>query len=167
MSRENWFNPVVDGMKCCSKCDETKSVDQFYAHGGHVKQPCRKCWRAKVADRRSAEPESFKLAERDYNLGRLYGLGIEEYETILREQGGVCAICGEPPRQDGPERTTKLYVDHDHSAGDVRRMTHTERRSTVRQLLCFGCNAALGALKDDPRLFASCIDYLERWGRSL
>ena len=44
---------------------------------------------------------------------------------MFREQGGVCAICGNPPKK------RRLHADHDH------------RTMTVRGLLCFRCNRAL------------------------
>jgi len=49
----------------------------------------------------------------------------DEYEGMLAEQGGVCAICGNPPK------VKRLHVDHDHRTG------------AVRGLLCFRCNRAL------------------------
>lgn len=48
-----------------------------------------------------------------------------EYDARLAAQGGVCAICGNPPK------SRRLHVDHDHRTG------------TVRGLLCFRCNRAL------------------------
>jgi hypothetical protein len=48
-----------------------------------------------------------------------------DYEALLAAQGGVCALCGKPPK------TRRLSVDHDHKTG------------TVRGLLCFRCNRAL------------------------
>lgn len=56
---------------------------------------------------------------------RRYGLEPEQYEAMLREQGGRCALC-----RGKPEYT--LYVDHDHES------------KAVRSLLCAGCNAAVG-----------------------
>ena len=53
------------------------------------------------------------------------GVGDDEYEWMLAEQGGVCAICGSPPK------SRRLHVDHDHRTG------------AVRGLLCFRCNRAL------------------------
>jgi len=53
------------------------------------------------------------------------GITDEEYERLLAEQEGGCAICGNPPK------TRRLSVDHNHRTGKVR------------GLLCFRCNRAL------------------------
>jgi hypothetical protein len=39
----------------------------------------------------------------------------EEYDAILAEQGGVCAICGRSPKPG-----KRFAVDHDHKTGLVR-----------------------------------------------
>jgi hypothetical protein len=39
---------------------------------------------------------------RDANLKALYGMSLPQYEEPLRQQGGVCAICARPPRENGP-----------------------------------------------------------------
>jgi hypothetical protein len=57
-----------------------------------------------------------------------FGLTEEDYQRILAEQGGVCAICSGPP----DTRWKTLAVDHDH----VTRK--------VRGLLCMVCNTMLG-----------------------
>lgn len=73
-------------------------------------------------------------------------LSPDEYETRLESQGGVCAICGNPPAK------RKLSVDHDHATG------------LVRGLLCFRCNRALPAyLKRDWLLQA--FAYLDEHAR--
>ena len=36
------------------------------------------------------------------------GLSDEDYDAMLAAQGGVCAICGNPPK------TRRLDTDHDH-----------------------------------------------------
>ncbi len=60
----------------------------------------------------------------------------------MREsQGGVCAICRAAPA---------VHVDHDHATG------------TVRGMLCFPCNAAIGHLRDDPDTVRRAAVYLER-----
>jgi hypothetical protein len=63
-------------------------------------------------------------AERDRasSLKRRYGITPEQYQKMLDRQGGICAICGRPPK------TLRLSVDHDHRTG------------RVRGLLCYQCN---------------------------
>ena len=53
------------------------------------------------------------------------GVSDELYMELLERQGGVCALCGNPPK------TRRLSVDHNHRTGKVR------------GLLCFRCNRAL------------------------
>lgn len=79
----------------------------------------------------------------------LYGIGKDEYENLLREQGGVCAICNNPP--SGKAKNKHLHVDHNHKTGEVR------------GLLCSHCNAGLGAFREDRQVILKAIDYLNRW----
>ena len=62
-----------------------------------------------------------------------YGITENQYETLLKSQRGLCAICGEPPR------TKRLHVDHDHATGQVR------------ELLCTPCNTLAGLLESRRR----------------
>ena len=64
-------------------------------------------------------------AKRKPTRRRQLGLSVEDYDAMLAAQGGVCAICGNPPK------TRRLDVDHDHKTGKVR------------GLLCHRCNRAL------------------------
>lgn len=52
---------------------------------------------------------------------------------MLQEQGGVCAICKQPPRRN------KLHVDHDHSCCPGKRSCGR----CIRGLLCASCNSKL------------------------
>ena len=58
----------------------------------------------------------------------------------MREQGGVCAICGRPD----PE-----HVDHSHETG------------AVRGILCFNCNGGLGQFRDSIDALLAAATYLE------
>ena len=87
--------------------------------------------------------------KRKSNLKTLYGMTLAEYNALLREQGGVCALC----RKAAPgtnSRNDKLVVDHCHTTG------------AVRGLLCHTCNRALGLLKDDAVLLRRAITYLAK-----
>jgi hypothetical protein len=83
-----------------------------------------------------------KASERRVRLRR-FGLDEQAYDRMLREQGGVCAICAEPPGG----RWNRLAVDHDHATG------------RVRGLLCTTCNTMLGRLE---RRYVATMEYLGR-----
>jgi len=78
-----------------------------------------------------------------YNLKKLYGLSIQEYNDMAESQSGKCAICGMK------EKGKRLAVDHCHTYGKVR------------GLLCSRCNMALGSLKDSPEILQKAILYLQ------
>lgn len=78
----------------------------------------------------------------------MFGIGIAEYEQMLHEQNGKCAICGQE------DEHFNLAVDHCHSKGQVR------------GLLCSQCNRGLGLFKDSPDLLAKAAEYL-RWAKRL
>jgi hypothetical protein len=88
---------------------------------------------------------------RDYQLRRAYGITTEEYYAMLAAQNGVCALCGNPPREGGKGAAGKLHVDHDH---ETRR---------VRALLCTNCNLGLGKFREDARLMRAAADYVEMY----
>jgi hypothetical protein len=77
-------------------------------------------------------------------LRRTYGITAEQYEQMLAGQGGVCAICGTPPK------SKRLHVDHDHKTG------------LVRGLLCWICNRkVLPAARDKSVVLRGAADYLD------
>lgn len=80
---------------------------------------------------------------------RKYGVTPEMYEAKLKSQGGVCAICHQPPR--GDSRQKSLAVDHDHEYG------------RLRDLLCVTCNRLLGQADDDPDRLLEAAQYLKKW----
>lgn len=73
----------------------------------------------------------------------LYGLAWKDYEKMLAEQKGSCAICG-----GGPRTFNFLSVDHCHATGKVR------------GLLCERCNLLLANVQDDPAILLRAVEYL-------
>ena len=73
---------------------------------------------------------------------RTYGLAPGQYQQMLADQDGRCAICTRIPRN------RRLAVDHDH---------FTE---TPRALLCYTCNKALGLWEFDPIAAYHAAQYL-------
>lgn len=112
-------------------------------------------WRAANRDRVNAQQrERYRNDPGRYGAqarrGRLRGQGLseEEYQDLLRQQGGLCAICGKAEAiLTRYGATRRLAVDHDHLT------------NVVRGLLCYRCNTTLGQYE----LRREAIDaYLER-----
>jgi hypothetical protein len=97
-------------------------------------------------------PEERTRYNRNAALKSLYGLTLQAYERMLAVQGGVCAICGNPPGTNGgPGIGPSLSVDHDHATG------------RIRGLLCHHCNVAIGYLREDPALFDKARSHLAKF----
>ena len=88
-------------------------------------------------------------AKHNYHLGR-FGINDADYQKMLVEQNGVCAICGRPERQGTNGSPKQLSVDHDHETGELR------------GLLCTSCNTALGLVEDRVDLLHAAIAYLTK-----
>lgn len=140
-------------MKRCIQCSQEKPKTEFYRDAnsadGH-RSNCKTCKNTRTAQWREANRDKYNAYMRDKNAARYprdrlrrYGLTLERYEEMLKEQDGLCAICRKPPQGKRP-----LVIDHDHKTG------------RVRGLLCYGCNRALAVL-DSPVLLGSAQAYLK------
>ena len=128
-------------MKQCTACGDLKPEDEFYFFKARNWRDsnCKKC---RLAANRDYAREYHKKHARRILLKKMYGMSLEDYDKLLKQQDGVCAIC----LQDEPNGP--LRVDHDHETGQVR------------GLLCHKCNAALGLLNDSPEIIAQALEYL-------
>lgn len=81
---------------------------------------------------------------KDYIIRSKYGIGIEEYNSMLEKCDNQCQVCGKPHSEEKP-----LHIDHDHKTGKVR------------GLLCNSCNYGLGFFKDDIEIMKKATKYLE------
>jgi hypothetical protein len=139
----------------CSRCRQEKPPEDFNLARSLTRGRqywCLECAREFARERiwewrQSLDPTLRARYDRSSNLMRLYGLSLDEYDALATKQGGVCAICGEPPVKGGGKR---LVVDHDHQTG------------WIRGLLCGSCNVAIGYLREDPKLFDRAKEYLAR-----
>ena len=98
---------------------------------------CKICHNARTR----ASRERLHGDTRHYHYMDRYGIGLQEFTSLLFTQGGLCAACNRRPG---------TQVDHDHTTGEVR------------GILCLECNAALGALRDDPEKILRAIAYLDK-----
>jgi hypothetical protein len=126
-------------MKRCADCKQTKPYDEFPRNrntkdGYHCY--CKACNNARTYESR----QRLHGGSRHYHLKHRYGIGSDEFDELVRQQGGVCAICG----RENPE-----HVDHDHATGDVR------------GILCFNCNGGLGQFHDSIEFLEAAAAYLD------
>jgi hypothetical protein len=83
-----------------------------------------------------------------YHLKSDHGITIEEFEQMVINQEGRCAICHQFPPKINSRNIDRLFVDHDHNTG------------RIRGLLCSRCNTGLGLFKDSSELLIVAADYL-------
>jgi hypothetical protein len=112
-------------------------------------------WRAANKDKVKEYKKKYR-SKPDYphvvrceRLKRNYGITHEQYEKLLENQEGRCAIC-RTTEPGGNRHSSHFHVDHDHQTGEIR------------GLLCCECNRGLGILGDNLENLERVISYLTR-----
>ncbi len=146
---------MKDGhVNTCKACQTAANSARQQSCGGREahNKACRrygKTQKGKVTARKHRGTVKKKLSVLRHQLKKKYALTLEQFDAMLEEQLGLCAICGQPEthvnRYDAVDR---LSVDHDHETGKVR------------GLLCRKCNIMLMGAKDDVHILRSAIRYL-------
>jgi len=143
-----------EGFGTQTRCKQCRAA-HYQANQEALREQRRGRYRAN-SDRAKAYSTEWKRRNptrySDYNRKSKYGLAFGEYDRMLSEQDGLCAICRTPhPRS--------LHVDHDHSCcpGDK------SCGACVRALLCDRCNRGLGFFRDDERILDAASQYLRRF----
>lgn len=140
--------------KSCARCGESKPLEEFhkratakYGRGSYC-YPCAREQSSEASrrikadpDRRLAREEYLRVYRRRTHLARFYGMTEQEYDAMLLQQGGCCAVCSRVPAD-------RLAVDHDHITG------------AIRGLLCTQCNTLLGMANDDVDRLMAAAAYL-------
>lgn len=159
-------------MKKCTKCGEQKPLSEFNKRKDRpigVTSACKPCislskdpdkrklswkkWREANPDKRKASkaawdkvnPGKRKLNSYKARVKK-YNLSIEQYENMLVQQNGCCAICN-----NVLDKAEKTHIDHDHVT------------NKVRGILCHGCNTSLGGFKDSIDVLKSAVTYLKKY----
>lgn len=81
--------------------------------------------------------------ERERHLVRKYGVTQADYDRMLRDQDGRCAVCGKT-------QARAFDVDHCHTSGKVR------------GLLCTSCNRMIGHAGDSVERLRAAAEYLKK-----
>lgn len=131
----------------CNTCGRSEEETDFYPY---LQTKRKECHYAYQKEYRSRQAGQSMTKDKKYALKKRYGLSVERFETMIQDQDGRCAICGQKPEETVAQvgYHDRLHVDHDHESG------------LVRGLLCNGCNRALGFINDDPDRALAMAFYL-------
>jgi len=151
--------------KKCRKCGIVKSRSEFTVRqsgprGGHLAGYCKPCNAAKVKAEyilNNSDLSFYRRVAWPSKLKRLYGITVEDYNRILADQGGACALC----RSTTPESGNRKYKKRVRSVFDV---DHDHKTGKVRGLLCTRCNRLVGLANDDPNTARRLVEYLSIGG---
>lgn len=91
-----------------------------------------------------------RAAIRDNFLRKTYGITLDQYNQMLKDQNGCCAICKKPETTVDARygRVRDLAVDHCHETGKIR------------GLLCDRHNRGIGHFDDSPEMLTAAIFYI-------
>lgn len=121
-------------MKTCATCRKIKMNAEF----PKGRYSCRNCYNVYHVIYSKKNPDK----RYKNHLKTTYGIDVSEVEKLKELQKARCAICS---------KRMKLGVDHEHKTGKVR------------GLLCNPCNLLLGWSKDDIKILAQAVKYLEKY----
>lgn len=160
--------------KICTLCKQEKPMGDFYkdaAQRDGIHSQCNLCMSAYKKQHqknnqikyneyarkyRKNNPEKSKDSQRRYrenhadkilnsSFKHRFNITLDDYNKMLTDQNGVCAICGETNKTGA-----RLAVDHNHITGEIR------------GLLCMKCNVAVGKWGEDMQLFEKTLSYLKK-----
>lgn len=140
----------MDNFKHCNLCSTSKPHSDFHKDGKGrfgLSAYCKECNKARSKARRIGDERAVKGSR----LKHMFNVTVDQYEQMMLNQGGVCAICG------GVNANGRaLSVDHDHACCSGKKSCG----KCVRALLCGDCNMGLGKFRDNPELLQAAIDYV-------
>lgn len=138
--------------KICIKCNIEKPYSEFHkrkiSKDGY-RNDCKLCKIEYDKNYWEKNKEKRHKQDRRARLKREYGISIEEYNKMYKEQNNKCGICGNKETQKQNGKIIHLAIDHDHDTDEIR------------GLLCSRCNSLLGFVDDDITILQKSIKYLE------
>lgn len=137
----------MERLKHCGKCSRDLPLTAFAknkAKKDGLQERCTECRNKHYVAKGKFTKKPPTKEQKRKQVIRSYGLTEEEFNTMLKNQGHKCAICGTTDwGRPSPS------IDHCHTTGKVR------------GLLCNNCNRALGLFKDNPETLKRAAEYLK------
>lgn len=146
-------------MKKCSKCGETKSLEEFHKcprHKSKRKSYCKPCANeySRLYRKRMSKETKRKngLKVKQHAYFARYGIKYSEYVSMCKNRDFKCDICGAKKKLAATKERHKskdlLVLDHCHESGKIR------------GILCQTCNQGLGLFKDNIDILTQAHVYL-------
>jgi len=144
------------GTKYCPVCKQVLPIELFGVDNrdkNGIMVNCKTCEQTRkkqynpTGAKTEAEYEQRSHYFRMASLKKRYGLTELDFQEMMNEQKGCCAIC----EKDFSELSTRAAVDHDHNTG------------VIRGLLCPRCNNLLGAIESNECLLSKIVEYKDRY----
>jgi hypothetical protein len=125
-------------MKNCCVCKVNKPLAMFGSHAGRKDKKQTYC------------KDCSKEEQTKWYYKRKYGITLDERDSLLIQQEGLCAICETPVvfTKDSRNIGNSAVIDHCHGEGHIR------------GVLCGHCNTGIGAFKDKIKSLEQAIRYL-------
>jgi hypothetical protein len=119
----------------CQSCSSSYGSGYYRGH------------RKEIINRGKRYYAAHKRENKDAKLRRLFGISLEQYQTLVVRQGAKCAACHKPLGKiaDGALRPV---VDHDHESRRVRGIIHAN------------CNCIIGFARENPTILDYLASYL-------
>lgn len=146
-------NAKSQGLRLCKICQS--EFKAYTANHKYCSDHCR--WRShhltRTPEQKEKRSENMKKwgqdkkdHRRNYQLQYTYGITLEKYYELLKEQNDCCAVCDKHI-----SLSKRLFaVDHDHKTGEIF------------GILCDYCNRQLIGRIRKPELFLRAAKYLEK-----
>lgn len=128
--------------------DQPWSTDNFYWKEPLVSADIRADRAAYMREYSRKMREANPKYHKAMHIKKRYGITIDQYDYMLAEQNGCCAICGKEEANEIRGKIPSLAIDHDHATG------------AIRALLCSNCNRGLGLFNDSVELLAKACEYV-------
>jgi len=92
-----------------------------------------------------------RLCAKHRRLASIYSLMDQELVALFSKNDGKCHVC----------KTSKAtHIDHDHTCCPYTKDFKSSCGACVRGALCFSCKRGIDALRAEPDLLKSGIEYL-------
>ena len=132
----------TSGMIFCSSCNTLKDTSCFTpARRTLLKSQCKDCAKKYIKNN--------KARIQNNRLLKYYGITLDQYNDLLRQQDYKCAVC----QKHYSEFKNMLCVDHAH---------HGPHQGAIRGLCCDSCNRFVVWKHTDGRVLRAAADYLDK-----